>query len=57
MFNGILIAIRFIILVFNAQKQLALENGGASAAVGRIQAEAKRPKLRGEIASFGSYSG
>ena len=40
MFNAILIAIRFIILVFNGQKQVALEN----AALRQIQARGQAPQ-------------
>ena len=47
MFNAIFIAIRFIILVFNGQKQVALENAALRQQLAVFKREAKRPKLQG----------
>src|SRR5215471_497868 len=46
MFNAILIAIRFIILVFNGQKQVALENIALRQQFAVFTREKKRPRLR-----------
>ena len=52
MFNAILIAIRFVILVFNGQKQVALENAALRQQLAVFKREVKRPKLRGRDRLF-----
>ena len=52
MFNAILIAIRFIILVFNGQKHVALENAALRQQLAVFKREAKRPKLQGRDRLF-----
>jgi hypothetical protein len=44
MLNAIVIAIRLNILVFSGYKQVAIRKCCASSAIGRIQAQCKRPQ-------------
>jgi hypothetical protein len=54
MFNAILIAIRFTILVFNGQKQVALENAALRQQLAVFKREVKRPNSLAETDCFGS---
>ena len=56
MFNAILIAIRFTILVFNGQKQVALENAALRQQLAVFKREVKRPNSLAETDCFGSGS-
>jgi hypothetical protein len=46
MLNAIMLAVRFIILVFSGQKQIALENAALRQQLAAFKRSVKRPKLR-----------
>ena len=46
MLNAIMVAVRFIILVFGGQKQIALENAALRQQLAVSKRKVKRPKLR-----------
>src|SRR5229473_3187781 len=52
MLNAILVGIRFVILVFVGQKQVALENAALRQQLAIFKREVKRPRLRGRDRLF-----
>jgi hypothetical protein len=52
MLNAIVIAIRFIILVFSGHKQVALENAAFRQQLALFRHDVKRPELRGRDPMF-----